>query len=138
MSAQHCPTCRAVVRPGAPWCPLCHLDLRPAVQPVAGTVGQRAVAVTGGSQGHGRHALVCGWPCLACNTLNELEAATCVTCGSGFLAELHADPVAPLRLPVVGELSKLSRAARTGIAVGAGLLCAVVLSGLLAAAGAVL
>ena len=34
-TASRCPHCRASVRPGAPWCTLCHADLRPEPSPVA-------------------------------------------------------------------------------------------------------
>ena len=35
LATTRCPQCVALVRPGQPWCTLCHADLRPAPEPVA-------------------------------------------------------------------------------------------------------
>jgi hypothetical protein len=34
LATTRCPQCVALVRPGQPWCTLCHADLRPAPDPV--------------------------------------------------------------------------------------------------------
>jgi hypothetical protein len=35
LATTRCPQCVALVRPGQPWCTLCHADLRPAPEPAA-------------------------------------------------------------------------------------------------------
>lgn len=35
LATTRCPQCVALVRPGQPWCTLCHADLRPEPEPVA-------------------------------------------------------------------------------------------------------
>lgn len=54
------------------------------------------------------------------------------------MAGLHSEGPSPLQLPIIGKLNRLSRPAILGIALGVGLLVAVLLSGALALAGAVL
>ena len=61
-----------------------------------------------------------------------------MTCGAGFLAGVHAGTDESLRLPVVGDVRRFRRSARLGIAVGMGLLAALLLTGVLGVAGAVL
>jgi hypothetical protein len=57
------------------------------------------------------------WPCTACGTANPLDRDACVSCGSGFLAGARNE--APLLdLPVVGDLTKLSRVQRFALAGG--------------------
>lgn len=121
-----CPHCRAAVRPGAPWCTLCHADLRPpppepvrapvlTVPPTA-TYGHPALdpltapAVTLGLPA--RTPANATWPCLTCRTDNALSAPTCSACGAGFLAGLREAEGPLLELPGVGDLTKMSRAQR--------------------------
>lgn len=146
MSTSHCPSCHASVASDAPWCQLCHLDLRPPAEVVAVAVDSavdsaevpRAMLLDPGAHSRGRHARVVGWPCAQCDAENDLESTTCATCGSGFLAGLQADDPTALRLPLIGDVSKLGRSSRVAIAVGAAVLLALLLSGVLALAGAVL
>ena len=60
-----------------------------------------------------------GWPCTQCETVNELTAMTCATCGSGFLQRVADESKVSLVLPVVGDLGRYSRGQRAGIAFGA-------------------
>jgi len=138
MSTSRCPSCHACVRPAAPWCPLCHLDLSPSAQPIPAASVLSARSVDRSAPSGEEHARVAGWPCVPCGTVNDLDLASCGTCGSAFLAGLQTDAPAPLRLPLIGELGRLSRPATFGLAIGVGLLCALVLTGVLAVAGAVL
>jgi DNA-directed RNA polymerase subunit RPC12/RpoP len=128
-----CPHCRAAVRPGAPWCTLCHADLRPppppeptpapvlTIPPTA-TYGHPALdpltapAVTLGLPPRTPANAI--WPCLTCGTDNALTAATCSACGSGFLASLRESEGPLLELPGVGDLTKMSRAQRLLLALG--------------------
>lgn len=59
-----------------------------------------------------------GWPCGTCGFANPIEASACTACGAGFLAAMRKDEAPLLELPVVGDLTKLSRAQRLGLAAG--------------------
>ena len=121
-----CPRCAASVRPGAPWCTQCYLELRtpplpaaaplpvpvPAVVPVTLPAPAPAPVPVVAPEGER------GWPCGTCGHRNPLEAAACTACGAGFLAELRADEPPLLVLPGVGDLTRLGRSARTGGAFG--------------------
>src|SRR5262249_32441632 len=60
------------------------------------------------------------WPCMACGEQVPLSLDTCPACGAGFLA--GATTTASTRLPVVGDIGRMSRTQRLlvgcGIAVG--------------------
>lgn len=126
-----CPHCRASVRPGAPWCTLCHADLRPAPEPVAAVaepVAPVAPAVrpvdplTAPAAALGLPAPPGAeptWPCTTCGAANPLAANACTACGAGFLAGLRDTESPLLEIPGVGDLTKMSRAQRLGIAFGA-------------------
>jgi hypothetical protein len=58
------------------------------------------------------------WPCSACGAVNPMAEDTCSDCGMHFLAALKADQAPLLELPVVGDLTKLSRGHRFAIAFG--------------------
>jgi len=138
MSTSQCPSCHATVRADASWCPQCHLDLRPKPGPILvatvrpdGSLGQDAPV-------KGRHARPARWPCAACGTESDFGSTTCETCGAGFLGELQSDIASSLRLPVIGDISRLGRGATYGLSIGVGLLIALILCGLLALAGRVL
>lgn len=143
MTQTHCPACGAAVRPESLWCQLCHLDLRPPPEPPVVVVEPSApepesVPAEGADALLGRHARAAGWPCAACGGNNDLGSTSCTTCGSGFLATLQSDSQPALRLPVLGDLSKLGRPAMFGLALGVGLLGALLLAVVMALAGAVL
>jgi hypothetical protein len=57
------------------------------------------------------------WPCGACGTANAMAQDTCLACGMHFLAGLRqAEPL--LELPVVGDITRLSRAHLLALAFG--------------------
>jgi len=56
------------------------------------------------------------WPCTACGTTNPLAATLCSVCGTPFLAAASSTP--KLVLPVVGDLTALSRGQRIVAALG--------------------
>jgi len=119
-----CPHCGAALRPDAPWCTLCYADLRPApVVPVAAAPAPApapvVAAVPSGKP---------GWPCTACGTPNDVERGTCATCGLPFLAGLRESEPPLLELPVVGDLTKLSRGQRFALAGGVVLACVLLTS----------
>lgn len=125
-----CPKCGAALRPDAPWCTLCYADLRPppvtevtdvtAAAPlepdplsaplrvVAPEVGAPAPVVAAGP----------GWPCSACGATNAVERDTCAGCGLPFLSALREGQPPLLELPLVGDITRLSRAQRFGLAGG--------------------
>jgi hypothetical protein len=57
-----------------------------------------------------------GWPCSGCGATNPVELDACAACGTGFLAGLRKEEPPLLLLPGVGDLTKLSRAQRLGLA----------------------
>lgn len=124
-TASRCPHCRASVRPGAPWCTLCHADLRPPPpepQPVAAAPRLPAVdpltappAALGLPTPPGSEPT---WPCGSCGAANPIAANACVACGAGFLAGLRETEGPLLELPGVGDLTRMSRGQRLGIAFG--------------------
>ena len=137
-SATRCPHCRAAVRPGAPWCTLCHADLRPpppAPEPVALSIPPTASygapaldpltapAAALGLPGRAQPAPAppAGeptWPCSTCGATNMLSADACSACGAGFLSALRETEGPLLELPGVGDLTRMSRAQRMLIAFG--------------------
>lgn len=56
------------------------------------------------------------WPCVTCGAGNLLTASVCAACGAGFLAGLREAEGPLLELPVVGDLTRLPRAQRLGLA----------------------
>jgi hypothetical protein len=119
------------VRPAAPWCLLCHSDLRPAAVPVAIAVPAAGTAAnpTGSEESPGRTPPV--WPCGVCAADNAIDAAVCASCGAGFLAALRGDGHRVLILPLVGDITRLGRTSRLLLAVVVGLIGSLVISGLL-------
>ena len=57
------------------------------------------------------------WPCSACGTQNSFDRDTCEKCGLGFLAAAR-DTGPLLELPVVGDITRLSRGQRLALVVG--------------------
>ncbi|MBW3641146.1 MAG: zinc ribbon domain-containing protein [Actinobacteria bacterium] len=133
-AVMRCPACAAALRPGAPWCTLCYADLRPAAAPVPEPVVARATAhaaldfdpLTAPAQALGLPAsraagpdlAAISWPCMACETSNPYTVSVCTACGSAFLAGLREAEGPLLELPGVGDLTKLSRGQRLGLAAG--------------------
>ena len=125
-----CPHCRASVRPGAPWCTLCHADLRPAPpapepQPTRspGSVPPRAAVdpLTAPAAVLGLPGPVSAdptWPCSTCGAINPIAADACGACGAGFLAGLRESEAPLLELPGVGDLTRMSRGQRMLLAFG--------------------
>ena len=127
-----CPHCRAAVRPGAPWCTLCHADLRPppphAPEPVVAPVAPVVVApapvldpLTAPAAALGLKARAGDeptWPCTTCGASNAITNDACVACGAGFLAGLRESEGPLLELPGVGDLTRMSRGQRMMIAFG--------------------
>ena len=135
-----CPSCGAALRPDAPWCTLCYADLRPAPPPeplpdpepvptaVPATASYRAPAADPLTQplvdllperGTANPSDEVTWPCADCGTRNPLSASVCTGCGAGFLAAVAEQGRPSLVLPVIGDLSRLSRGQRLGAAFGA-------------------
>ncbi len=139
-TATRCPHCRAAVRPGAPWCTLCHADLRPPppapepepapllVIPPTASYGATApdplTAPAAGSSApvsppsSAAPAADPTWPCATCGAANPLTAGACAACGAGFLAGLREAEGPLLELPGVGDLTRLSRGQRMALAFG--------------------
>jgi len=105
-----------------------------ATVPVLPTEPDAAVAVPNAAA-PGKHAR--GWPCVACGANNAFESTACVTCGAGFLGGLGTAAGSGLRLPLVGDLSRLGRSARLCLATAVGLFGSLALSGLLILVGKV-
>jgi hypothetical protein len=62
------------------------------------------------------------WPCLTCGEQVPISLDACQSCGAGFLAGSSSQPSA--RLPVVGDLQRLSRNQRLAFGFG---MCMVVM-----------
>ena len=133
-AVMRCPACAAALRPGAPWCTLCYADLRLAAAPEPSPVASppsayaamdvdplTAPAETLGLPA-GREAVpepsASSWPCTACETSNPFTVSVCAACGSAFLAGLREAEGPLLELPGVGDLTRLSRGQRLGLAAG--------------------
>jgi ribosomal protein L40E len=144
--AARCPACNAALRADAQWCSLCHHDLRPAPAPapVAPSVpvqasydgpdpltaplldlvlppvpAAAAVPVVVPQPSPTPEAVQTSlqeWPCTSCGTRNPLALTACTTCGSKFLAA--ASEELSLVVPGVGDLQKLTRGQRIGVAGG--------------------
>jgi hypothetical protein len=66
------------------------------------------------------------WPCEACGTINPMADDTCSACGRHFLAGVREQQAPLLVLPVVGDITKVSRANRYALAFGVVLVVALV------------
>lgn len=120
-----CPACAAAVRPDAPWCTLCWLDLRaPAPAPVP-------------VDEHADVPEPTGWPC-SCGSCNPVEDDACAACGAELFTVLRSGSGAVLAVPVLGDVAGLSK---LQLALAAGALLPALVALLLAAlalAGALL
>jgi hypothetical protein len=70
------------------------------------------------------------WPCSACGHDNPLNAGVCGACGSAFLSGVRKSEGPLLALPVVGDITRLTRGQRLGLAFAV-MLALVVIAGLL-------
>jgi hypothetical protein len=128
-TATRCPHCSASVRPGAPWCTLCHADLRPAPAPAPVPVPQPVAVVAPPPPAYDPltappatlglpHRTEPTWPCSTCGATNVLAADACAACGAGFLSGLREAEGPLLELPGVGDLTRMSRGQRMLVAFG--------------------
>lgn len=122
-TATRCPHCRASVRPGAPWCTLCHADLRPAPEPPPTPpppVVTRLDPLTAPARELGLPGpdTTPTWPCTSCSASNAITSDSCLACGAGFLAGLRESEGPLLELPGVGDLTRMSRGQRMLVAFG--------------------
>ncbi len=132
-NATHCPHCRAGVRPGAPWCTLCHADLRPPAAPEPVPAQRLDVPPTAACSLPALDPLTAPaaalglptpkaaaptWPCSTCSAVNPIAADTCSACGAGFLAGLREAERPLLELPGLGDLTRMSRLQRLAVAFG--------------------
>lgn len=132
-----CPHCRGAVGPQAQWCTQCWADLRPRPEPPAaqpasqpasqpGDLREPAPAGAGAASGADlpapRPGGGRGWPCSGCGETNAVELMVCAACGTRFLAGLSKESPPVLALPLVGDLTLLSRAQRLALAAGVVLL----------------
>jgi hypothetical protein len=152
-----CPSCSAHLAPAAAWCGQCYTSLvkEPVKPPRAPLHSGTALQVIGEPAGSvallgelppppppppgsippppappaaGPGQLTLGkppWPCVRCQTVNPYSENRCTACGHGFLDGL-SEPSATL--PLVGDLTDISRATKIklGVAVSFGL-CLVIL-----------
>ena len=154
MTTARCPACGAAVAIGAPWCTLWFADLRPAPEPVAAHPVE-PIPPQPADLGHTAGAVALAdpladpltdplpdlvdrpvvkrsdadtanptWPCSGCGQQVGLDSDTCPVCLTPFLG--GATDLPSLRLPVVGEVSSLTKAGRIGLCAG-GVLAATVL-----------
>jgi len=141
------------VRPGAPFCSLCHADFRPRPAVVEAPVHPYATAAavdpltaplldvvlpaaqpppaTEVAAIPQQHAPAVPapraepmWPCHACGASNPLSNSVCAGCGGGFLAA--ASEQLSVVLPGVGDVMRMSRGQRALLAIGAAALLVVV------------
>jgi len=56
------------------------------------------------------------WPCGSCGSWNAFDLSACSGCGTSFLAGVRDGEGPLLELPVVGDLTALSRGQRLGLA----------------------
>ena len=137
-----CPKCGATIRVGDPWCTLCYADLRPAAAPAEPPPAPSAAAGPSAAEPSYSAAVVTGpdpvaapaqaaagpsWPCAACGTNNPIALDVCGGCGLPFLSGLREQEPPLLTLPMVGDVSRLSRGQRLALAVGA-VIAAVILT----------
>lgn len=120
VTVERCPHCRASVRPGAPWCTLCHADLRLAPEPAVPAPTAAAPAATAAVPAAPaiRPDGEATWPCTTCGARNALRADACAACGAGFLAGLRDSEGPLLEIPGVGDLTRMSRGQRMLLAFG--------------------
>jgi hypothetical protein len=114
-----CPQCGALLRPGAQWCTLCYVDLRPKPKPEPVAVSARKPSYAGGAapvdpstpplsaleaaaQALFRPAAPgaeadssappVGWPCAGCGEVVSFDEDACTSCGTRFLDGACGEP----------------------------------------------
>jgi hypothetical protein len=132
-TTDRCPACGAAVRIGDPWCTLCYADLRPPApvepepvpEPVAdppayspSTAVRGPDPLTAPLEAVTSPVLGPSWPCSGCGTVNPMARDVCSACGRHFLAGVREDEAPILELPVVGDITQLTRGHRFAIAGG--------------------
>lgn len=58
------------------------------------------------------------WPCTSCGAPNPLSSNACATCGAAFLSDVAQEGRPGLVLPLVGDLTRISRGQRLLVALG--------------------
>ena len=64
----------------------------------------------------GDGAASASWPCSACGHDNPLVAGVCGACGAAFLSGVRTAEAPLLALPLIGDLTRLHRGQRLGLA----------------------
>ena len=131
------------MRPDAPWCTLCYTDLRApvpeaaepeAAEPEVAEPEPAAPVPVANVPEPDAAPAVAGpaWPCTTCGAANPIDRDTCAGCGAPFLAAAR-DSAPLLDLPLVGDITRLGRGQRIGLAAGVvvAFLLLIVLVGLL-------
>ena len=73
-------------------------------------------SASAGAGGAARAGAGISWPCGACGCGNPIDLSACAGCGAGFLAGVREGEGPLLDLPVVGDLTALTRAQRIWLA----------------------
>ena len=136
-----CPQCGASVRLGADFCGQCYADFRPptpqpsaplvpaptaaygvpAADPLAAPVLEVPVQAAPEPVARSRHGVPevqAKWPCTRCDAQNEMDSVVCTVCGQLFLQTVSEETRVAIVLPVVGDLGRMSRGQRAGVAFG--------------------
>lgn len=131
-----CPSCGASVRPDAAFCGQCYADFRPPVVAVPAPVhvvhtpapvygvpapdpltAPLSSVLQAGLPVDSAASVVANevtWPCLTCGVSNPLSAESCTACGNGFLAAARGET--HVVLPLIGDITAMSRGRRLGVA----------------------
>lgn len=117
LARRTCPRCAARLRPDAPWCTQCFLDLQaPATAPPVPARAAPSEPARAAPEPYDEDDDEPRWPCSACGTRTRLSESSCRACGLGFLAGESDAGTPVLPLPLIGDLSRLSTARRVGLA----------------------
>lgn len=93
--------------------------------PAAALVSADGEVGSAGEPGAEDAARAVTWPCLRCGEAVPIALDACPSCGSGFLSGASSELA--VRLPVVGDIGKLSRSQRLLAGLGVSLLVMVFL-----------
>lgn len=138
MDQAHCSECGAALAPDAPWCTLCFAPVR-APEPVSvPATAPEPVQVAAGHplyphitpSSFGESAV--SWPCIQCSAQVPMSADVCPSCGATFLT---AGTLPTLKLPLVGDLARRSKAQQFAIAGAIGLGASIVVVAIIALLG---
>jgi hypothetical protein len=146
MTGSRCPACGAATPETVPWCSLCYADLRPvpaaavpaprhiasedvqtapsvmledpAVDPLTAPISTLLEPPAEPLPGvvEPEPDAAAAWPCARCGAHVPLLLDACSECGAGFLA--GAIPPPTMSVPIVGDVSRLSKAQRFALAAG--------------------